>query len=473
MKICERGLNFIQIIDAHGEVRVCGWNRGNIIGSLLEDDLHTIYHGKAAERVRKPMIDGTYTDCQVDHCPFLANGTLDEHCIELDEIPEYPSELYLAYEGNCNYHCTCCTSYTHMIETAERDWSDSYDKIEESLKDVLPHIKKISANGRGELFCSPRILNILANWKPLAPTEEVSVMLETNGSLFNEKNWAKISNLGQYHLSVDLTIMSFDEDTYQYLSGTKLPLQNLINNLYFVKKLREEGVIDYLELATVMQERNFREMPEFARRCIEEFGADNVRIRPIMPGGPLDPRVQWFMDVRNPYHPYYEEYKKVMEHEIFKNPKVLLWSGNLDSSRGAYPAERELKYAQQIQDMTNEDDFCEKIVEYLENTNAKDIWLYGVTPVTKAMVRRMESDGIVNLSGVLDKYSRAKCLANIPICNPMDMSLAELDKSIIVVTVFGREKEIEKDLRNMGYNGMVITTDELLQIIGCCNCCGC
>lgn len=473
MKICERGLNFVQVIDAHGEVRVCGWNRGNLIGSLLEEDLHAIYHGKAAERMRKPMIDGTYTDCQIDHCPYLANGTLEQNSVELDEIPEYPSELYLAYEGNCNYRCTCCTSYMHMKESAERNWNENYDKIEESLKDVLPHLKKVSANGRGELFCSPRILNILANWKPLAPADEVSVMLETNGSLFNEKNWAKISNLGQYNLKVCITIMSFDEAVYQYLSGTKLPLDNLIHNLHFVKKLREEGIINYLELATVMQERNFREMPEFARRCIEEFGADRVRIRPIMPGGPLDPRVQWFTDVRNPYHPYYDEYKQVMKHEIFKHPKVLLWSGDLDSSRGAYPAERELKYAQQIQDMMFAEDFGEKIASYLKTKNAKDIWLYGLTPVTTAFVRLMESDDDVRLSGVLDKYSRQKSVRGVAISNPMDMMPAELDNAVIVITVFGREQEIESDLRRMGYKGKLLTTETLLQEMGCCSCSEC
>lgn len=470
MKICERGLNFIQVIDAHGEVRICGWNRGNLIGSLLEDDLYKIYHSEAADRVRKPMIEGTYADCQIDQCPFLANNTLDEHSIELDEIPEYPSELYLAYEGLCNYHCTCCTSYMHMKETAEHDWEENYDKIEESLKDVLPHIKKISANGRGELFCSPRILKILSAWRPLAPAEEVSVELETNGSLFNEKNWAKISNLGQYNLKVDITIMSFDEAVYQYLSGTKLPLENLINNLKFVKKLRDEGIINCLELATVMQERNFREMPEFARRCLEEFGADCVRIRAIMPGGPLDPRVQWFMDVRNPYHPYYEEYRKVIENDIFKNPKVSLWSGDLDSSRGTYPAERELKYAQQIQKVMNEDQFSDKISHYLEKNDATDIWLYGITPVTKAMARHIQLDERINISGVLDKYSRQKQLLDIPISNPMDMNMESIDKSIIVVTVFNREEEIRRDLKHIGYSGKIITTDELLQELGCEEC---
>lgn len=96
-----------------------------------------------------------------------------------------------------------------------------------------------------------------------------------------------------------------------------------------------------MQLATVVQERNFWELPEFTRRCIEEFGADSVRIRPFFPyfgstAGEYKstPEYQWFCDVRNPYHPYYNEYKKIMKDPIFKNPKVLEWLGNLDSQIG-------------------------------------------------------------------------------------------------------------------------------------------
>lgn len=43
------------------------------------------------------------------------------------------------------------------------------------------------------------------------------------------------------------------------------------------------------------------------------------------------PDAAWFNDLRNPRHPYYKEYKKVMKHPIFNHPKVFDWSGGLDS----------------------------------------------------------------------------------------------------------------------------------------------
>ena len=60
-------------------------------------------------------------------------------------------------------------------------------------------------------------------------------------------------------------------------------IARIIENLKFVKKLRDEGQINYLEIAMVMQERNFRTVPEFIDRCINEFGADKVRIRRFLP----------------------------------------------------------------------------------------------------------------------------------------------------------------------------------------------
>ena len=65
MKICERGLNFIQIIDAYGTVRICGWMYNSNIGSLLDDELYTIYHSSAADKVRKPLLEQTYENCPI------------------------------------------------------------------------------------------------------------------------------------------------------------------------------------------------------------------------------------------------------------------------------------------------------------------------------------------------------------------------------------------------------------------------
>ena len=331
MKICERAVNFVQTMGWEGEVRLCSWLRDNKIGRLSEQSFYDIYHSKKARDIYHKLGGGDYSQCHIDACPYLSMGTINDHLIEIDDIPEYPSSLYLAHEEVCNYTCTFCTSRVSWRKEPPEVRNAGYEAITEKLKPVLPHVKRISAHGRGELFCARGILKTLSEWRPLAPAEECSASLETNGSLFDAEHWKQIENLGQYNLRVAITVTSFDEYTYRLLSGTTLPIQQLIDNLHFVRSLRDKGIINHLEIASVVQERNFWQMPEFARRCVEEFGADTVRLRPYLVHGSNNPIRDWFTDMRGAYHPYREEYRQIMQDPIFQHPKVLDWGGGRDS----------------------------------------------------------------------------------------------------------------------------------------------
>lgn len=456
MKVCNRVSNFIQLMNAEGDVRVCSWRRNNIIGNLLKQDINEILHSKEADEIRKALAKGDYSQCDADNCPYLSNNRLDEVLVDIEEIPAYPLELYLGYEGICNYNCTCCSSHQHMEDTKKNNYSKEYDLIEQKLENVLPYVKKISANGRGELFTSKRILGLLQKWKPLSPVEELEVVLETNGSLFDEKHWEQIQNLGQYHLSVAITIMSFDERVYQHLSGTKLPINKIENNLYYVKKLREQGIIDNLELATVLQEENFREMPEFTRRCIEEFGADIVRIRPIFPGGIYDENIQWFMDVRNPEHPYYEQYGQVMKHPIFQNPKVLLWSGNLPAQRRKHPGMKAEAIRKAIETILSQTDFLENLNQKLLKSG-NDIYLYGIGTLGKLLLRLAR--GTVSIKGIYDKFSTLEGWEGTPV---MKLECCHNKTGVILNTVYSQFDVIKQELFQNGFLGEVYDIYEFL-----------
>lgn len=442
MKTCKRLIDFVQIINAEGEVRLCSWSLNNIVGNLQEEDITTILRGEKAKELRRKIAAGDFSNCPADNCPYIANGNINEILVEYDENKiGYPETLLLAYEGNCNYNCTCCTSHQHMVDTRMNDYSFLYDSLEERIKTILPYIKHIGANGRGEVFVSPRTMRLLSEWKPNAPAKECSVGIETNGSLFNENNWKKIDNLGKYHLKVAITVMSFDELTYQYLSGTNYPIEKLLESLNFVKKLREEGIIDELEIATVMQELNFREMPEFTRRCLEEFGADRVRIRPIFPGGTLDKNMQWFADVRNNCHPYNIIYQRIMEDEIFKDERVLLWSGGLDSGKGELPKEKEHSLLNAIISILNSDN--------LINEEEKTV-VYGLGVVGKTIVQVYRE----RIEFVIDQYNGQKIYKGVPIVKLDKADLAEID--CIIVAVYREFDAIRKVLLDRGYDGRII-----------------
>lgn len=460
MKICKRGLDFIQIVENIGTVRVCSWMQGGEIGNLIDNSMDEIYHSKLADKVRESMIKGEYENCDIDTCPYLANGNLEDILVEINEIPKFPSELYLAYENVCNYNCVCCTSYLHIQNARKSDKTLNYDIIETKLKDVLPYIKRIGANGCGELFCSKKILELLANWKPVSPKEEIEVSLETNGSLFDEEHWKKIENLGQYNLKVAITIMSFEEKAYQYLSGTKLSINKIINNLKYVKSLRNKGVINTLELATVMQERNFREMPQFVDRCINEFDADIVRIRPVYPGGKLDENVRWFADVRNPYHPYHEEYLEMLKDPIFKHPKVFLWSGKELSKLGQHPGIKNKKILSVLNDIIECDKFSQLIKNYLSKYVLDEVSVYGMGRIGKILVRMCEND--ISFHQLYDKYRYGDEFCGKKIISPV-LGDWKSGKVLLIITPLDSIQEIQKEVINYGFHGKIIGVEELIK----------
>lgn len=458
MKTCSRLVDFVQIINAEGDVRVCSWSGDNMIGNILTNDFRDIFHGIHAKNLRMKIAEEDFSNCKAENCPYMANGQLDEIMMEMDKIPDYPSELHLAYEGVCNYNCTCCTSHQHMVDTRCHDYSHNYEVIEEKLQKILPHVRTLGANGRGELFASKSILKMLSSWKPIAPADEICVVLETNGSLFDEKHWKQIENLGQCHLTVAITVMSFDERIYQHLSGTKLPITRIEENLRFVKGLREQGIINEWELATVLQEENFREMPEFARRSIEEFGADKVRIRPIVAGGIYDKNIAWFMDVRNPKHPYYEQYRDVMSHPVFKHPKVLLWSGELPSSLGEHPGIRAEQIKSKAEWILYKSDFLiETLFKLAEQNNANEVYLYGIGLLGKLLVKLNQNR--LPIKVIYDKYAAQTMWEGIPVHRPKCV----VRDGLMIVTTYGNYEEIEQELIKNGFTGKIVSLYDLMK----------
>lgn len=434
MELCRRTIEFVQVINEDGEVRLCSWLKdGGVIGKLTDNTMEEIYHSSEAELIREYHLNRDYSNCNPNACPYVANNNMEENFIKVDEIPKFPPALYLAYENVCNYHCVMCTIPDCMKRADAVEREKKLNKIDSELSKVLPYVKSISANGLGELFVSRHILKLLSEWNPIADPAECSVSLETNGSLFNEKNWNQIANLGQYHLSVAITILSFEENIYQELSGTTLPLSNLTDNLHFVKSLREKGIIDYLELATVYQEKNFRQLPEFARRCIEEFGADYVRLRPFEPWREVDMQ-EWFKDVRNEYHPYHKEFLEVMKDPIFQHPRVHDWGGGQPSGLGPEPYVRTRARYHLIEGIFCNDNFEETTTNEIKT---KQVAVYGMAVVGRALASALRNRYMIPFC--MDRAMNGQNFAGIPIFDANH--LKDLDRNVTVIVSLERNED--------------------------------
>lgn len=450
-RICERGLNWFQLYNYKGSVRLCGWIDDGHIGNLQESSVYEIYHGEKAEHIRECLLKGDYSMCKVDACPYLAMNDLENHMVEYEEVPEYPNELYLGFERICNYACTCCNIRKSMIAEKDVDHEVYYREIEKKLSPILPHVRKISANGCGELFCSKHILKLLADWKPLAAPEEIEVLLESNGSLFDEEHWKQIENLGQYYLKVAITVMSFDEPVYQYLSGTKLPVSQVENNLKFIKSLREKGIVNYFEIATVVQEQNFRTVPSFVQKCIDEYQPDYIRLRPYESWGAQSQVEVWITDIRNPEHPYYSEYRKVMQHPILKHPTVHDWSGGLDTVNPvSFPYKEDaLKFKIMLELIQN----TEEVIRNLSTcVTDKNIVIYGASVIGRALAD-MFKETSYTVAYMIDQNAKENNYEGIPVVS-LDATEG-LSKDVgVIVTPISKEQQIIDSLKEHNFTSI-------------------
>lgn len=454
MKLCDRAIEFVQVTDSDGAVRLCSWLKdGGVIGHLTKNTLDEIYHSDAAKLIRDMHARGDYSNCNPNVCPYVANNTVTEHMIEIDDVPKYPYSLYLAYENVCNYKCIMCGIPNCMPGKDAAETEKKYKKIDSEIRKALPYIKHIGANGLGELFASRHTLKLLSEWEPLADPSEVSVSLETNGSLFDESHWKQIENLGKYRLMVAITILSFENESYQELSGTRQMVDALTDNLRYVKELREKGIINYLELATVYQNGNFRQLPTFARRCIEEFGADSVRLRPFEPWGEVGMK-EWFMDVRNAYHPNHREYLDIMNHPILHHPKVHDWGGGKESGLGPEPYVKTrtmFSHMERIMD----DNFIDSIRDILPG---KKVVIYGMTVVGKALVNRLKN--YYEIPYCIDKRMDGRVYLDIPIYGINRFH--ELDKeTAVIISLHWIEDTIKEMLLKAGYDSGIFGISEL------------
>ena len=457
--ICFRAQDRLQLYNANGDVRLCSWMDDQYVGNLLDNTIEEVYCGERAKRVKERHASGDYSLCNKDQCPYVACGTQDSVLVPYERERTLPKQLCIGFERVCNYACPSCLVHQNMIDNAKCDLEHNYEIIEKRVRDVMNFIPEISANGCGELFVSKRTLGILADWRPYEQSDKCKVILETNGSLFDKSHWEQIENLGQYYLDVCVTVMSFNEQVYQYLSGCNLPIEQITDNLRFVSELRRKNVINNFQIGTVVQEQNFREMPLFVKRCIEEFEADDVRLRPYEPWGAESRDVAWFKDVRVSDHPLHLEYRRIMEDPIFKHAKCSEGSGGLNAQwTDNSPFKMELMNQDIMAKVVMHPEMLKERIE--KACGGKPVVVYGFEPIGQVVSKVLiETD--CKIDYIIAYKSKEKYLLGKRVIDLSDITENESRNVVVIITPMHAKRKIQNELNWKGYMDTILITDLL------------
>lgn len=473
MKFCNRPFDSMYILPS-GECRVCGWTTPiSVLGNLAEEELEDIWNSESARKIREAIKEGNFEYCMKTSCPFLENDSLPEITeadMEKMTARPLPTRFNVACDFICNHSCPSCRSEVFVPDEEYKR------KVNVILGKLLPYLNRkdtesVSTDGCGDCFASPYIMNMLENLQP--ENDSCEIHLETNGALFDEKHWERICQLAKYKLDVVITPNSFVKTTFEYLNGGHNTYDAVIHNLGFIRDLKHAGSVSHMSISIVVQERNFWELPSFAKRCIEEFDADEVIVKPIYHWFRMKEDDYWFKDVLNPLHPYHKEYLRMLEAPELKHPKVYFWgSHNLHESR-RHPAYLYKEHMEITGRLLGNSAAAQLLEGHLEKMGIRSLYIYGDVDLANVFYHVLGGQTNIRIKGFM-----AKEVTSAERCGQKILCFCDYepdDTDAILVLNYNYMEKIVRDFHFIGYKGKLLTAQELMECIPMQSCveCGC
>jgi len=460
MKFCERPFTHVYL-STDGEVWPCSWMH-YVIGNLYEQDLGQIWHSEAAQKARESILDGSFSYCRKRSCPFCERDDLpdltEEEILKRAIPSSTPLIINIANDYICNIACTTCRTKIYCPTEGERE------KIDSALRRLLPLANKAQSvwmNGRGEFLANPSFIHFLKKLRP--ERNDFNISFETNGILFDEAHWSQFSHLGNYDIKVTVTLNSLRPDVYQYLSGGFDCLEQTLDHLQFLSKLRRENKINVLHLAMVVQESNFWEIPEYVQTFTNEnrFFVDEITFRPVYNWFHMDRETYWFKNILNPLHPYHKAYLKILEDDCWKNPKVYDWGCHNIREPRLHPLNDEKTYSRLLLDIYHNKDGLSP-VEYMrkcaERAGIQRIGVYGENDYSETFLHLLQKAGI-EVTFKLTRFTDAEG-------EPPTISMPNFQPNsvnAILLMEFFDQKNRTNNLRSLKFEGSILNLADLIE----------
>lgn len=463
MKFCDRPFKYAYLT-TEGRVWPCPWMHYDI-GNLYEQDLDEIWHSEAAQAARDTITDGSFAYCRKMSCRFLERDELpdlsEREVAEKAVASEVPELMTIANDRICNIACTTCRTAIYCPKEGERE------KIDDVLVRLLPfanRTKSLELNGNGEFLANPSFLKFL---KELHVEQKDSwILFETNGVLFDEAHWNQFAHLDEYNVGVTVTLNSLRREVYRYLSGGFDHVEQVLDNLRFLSKLRRENKINNLIVAVVVQESNFWEVPEFVRTFTtsEEFEVDQITFRPVYKWFGMERETYWFKNMLNPLHPYHKEYLRILEDKCWEHPKVYDWGCHNIREARQHPMSQEKIFNRLLLDIYDNKEGLSP-VEYVrkcvERVGKKRIGIYGENEFEETLVRLLQEAG-AEIVFRLTRFEDAD--GDIPTISMPNFRPESVD-AILLLELYDQQNRIN-NLRSLKFSGPIINLKEFIEGIG-------
>lgn len=116
------------------------------------------------------------------------------------------------------------------------------------------------SRSKGEPFFSHYYVRLMREYLCRENLPNAVLHIGTNGTLLTPEMWASLKCQDMVHL-ICVSVDAAREETYKIVRGPNW--KRLMENLAFIKSLKEAGTVRYFQLRMVVQALNWREMEEF------------------------------------------------------------------------------------------------------------------------------------------------------------------------------------------------------------------
>lgn len=274
--VCKNPFTYLDVQDNSQWVCCPSWCPTNIRvddnnDPLLQHDydnenLLQNWTGSQADKIRRSVLDGSYSYCDHKICPSLSQlintGVPPNNFIAKEEFNEelaesLPEEILFGFDRSCNLKCPSCRA--EFVPNSDLD-SEEFKHKEFLLHEIESKFshsaKKLMITGSGDPFYSKLYRDYLINFDETKYPNLENIHIITNGVLLNEKMWNSL-NAKKFIKSMEISVDAGTKNTYEKITRLNGKWDVLIDNIKF---LSQQSTIKHFGFSMVVSEYNFNEM---------------------------------------------------------------------------------------------------------------------------------------------------------------------------------------------------------------------
>ena len=267
----------------------------------------TFWNGDEWREFRKSVIDGSFKYCQKNQCSNIVAGWLPmkKDC-DIEALAASPKleELHLSYDFHCNLKCPSCR---REIKTNTAQENMALDELaEKNLGPLIKNAKHICLSGCGEAILSPHSRGLIKAWSS-EEYPELNAELRTNVFTLSEKAWSALGKGREVIKHIAASIDAASKDTFERLR-CPAKWETVLENLAFIKLLRDTEQLDLFEIHTVIQAGNLDELVDIVNMAIQ-YNADVITFSRLVNWSEMSEKE--YFDI-NPFWVEHPEHSKLL-----------------------------------------------------------------------------------------------------------------------------------------------------------------